>query len=136
MIKYLYACFVWYLSVVCILSLTTTPTRILTPLFVGCFQSYSSCDAFNQTLTLSECNSAAKLFTQASCWSGNCVQKKPCKTSQCLIPWGTCSGNNCNQCSATYNLVNYLSMTNDVCMQICIVKYGFTYAATTWGLYF
>jgi hypothetical protein len=132
MIKFLFICFVLCLNVACFLFLTTTTAKILTPIYVGCFQSYSSCDVFNQTLTLSDCNSLANLITGGWCWSGNCI-KTTCTQSECLIPWGTCSGNTCYQCSAIYNLLYSSVMTNDLCVQICIDKYGFTYAATTWG---
>ena len=85
MIKFLFTCFVLCLNVDCFLSLTTTTARILTPIYVGCFQSYSSCDVFNETLTLSECTSLANLNTGGWCWSGNC-NKTTCTQTECLKP--------------------------------------------------
>ena len=91
-------------------------------------------------LTSNQCTTIAGSISGGSCISGNSLCTTP---PQCLPPVDTCSGSvctdsscsgTCQQCSVTsYNEVRSSGMTNELCYQICVNKYGFTYAATNVG---
>ena len=76
------------------------------------------------------CDDAA-VAVSGTCVSGNCLYVM-CSVQTCLPPKGSCVSS-CSQCSDTYNEVKSDSMTNELCVQICITTYGYKYAATNNG---
>ena len=107
---------------------------------VGCFQSFSSWDVFNETLSSYQCNLTAAYIPggSGSCAYGNCDSSTGiCTTSQCPSPYGTCSGGSCQQCSSTYNVVYSSSMTVELCTQICSNSlWSFNFAGIIYGFAF
>lgn len=95
--------------------------------YVGCFNSYSGFDCFIETLSSTQCNSVSV----GVCYSGNCNKGSMCTSNQCPPPFGTCSSS-CYQCSTLYNSISISSLTNELCLAIC-VNNSFIYAGSNYG---
>ena len=75
--------------------------------YVGCYQSTNNCNAFVETsFTSSQCSTEAASISGGICYT---------------------------RCDDSHYFLKSSSMTVDICVGICITKYGYKYAGLNFG---